>query len=66
MLRNKCSVNAAAVILALCIVSLIAGCAGASFSIGPLSFDASQPRTGTLLYADPGVTVTRSGQGVIR
>lgn len=62
----KSSAIAVAAIFALGIVSLVAGCAGASFNLGPLSFDASQPRAGTLLYADPGVTVTRSGQGVIR
>ncbi|MBI2277896.1 MAG: FecR domain-containing protein [Dechloromonas sp.] len=66
MLQNKRSANTVSVMFALCITSLIAGCAGASFSLGPLSIDASRPRAGTLLYADPGVTVTRSGQGVIR
>lgn len=66
MRLNKRLANTGAVIFALCLVSLIVGCAGASFSLGPLSIDASQPRTGTLLYADPGVTITRSGQGVIR
>lgn len=66
MPKIKGAASAVTAILALCLVSLIAGCAGASFSIGPLSFDASPPRAGTLLYADPGVTVTRSGQGIIR
>ncbi len=66
MPKIKWFANTAGVTLAMCVFTLIAGCAGASFSIGPLSFDASQPRAGTLLYADPGVAVIRSGQGVVR
>lgn len=65
MPRRKCSVNTVGAILALCSV-LIAGCAGVSYNAGPFGRGAAPPRTGTLLYADPGVTITRSGQGVIR
>lgn len=45
---------------------LIAGCTGASFNLWPLSLGTSAPRTGTLLYADPGVTIMRDGHKPIR
>jgi hypothetical protein len=57
---RKSSAHTVGAILAVCLV--IAGCAGTSFSFGPLSLDTSQPRVGTLLYADPGVTITRNGK----
>ena len=60
MPRRKSSARTVGAILAVCLI--IAGCAGASFGFGPLSFDTSRPRAGTLLYADPGVTITRSGK----
>ena len=66
MPKNKWFANKRGATLALCIITLLTGCAGASFSIGPLSIDASQPQLGTLLYADPSVTVLRSGQGIVR
>jgi len=52
-------------LVAILAIILIGGCAGASFNVGPLSIGSS-PRTGTLLYADPGVTITRRDQGFVR
>lgn len=65
MPRHKRSTNTAATALLAVCITLLAGCAGGSFSIGPLTLGASPPRAGTLLYADPGVRVTRGEQGLI-
>lgn len=64
MPQGKRSAYIAAALLAACI-TLLAGCAGGSFSIGPLTLGAAPPRTGTLLYADPGVRITRGSQGPV-
>lgn len=64
MPHSKRSTYIAAALLAACI-ALLAGCAGASFSIGPLTLGAAPPRTGILLYADPGVRVTRGDRGPV-
>jgi len=66
MLQPKWSAFASRMFLILTIMLLVAGCAGVSLNIGSVSLDTSPPRAGSLLYADPGITVTRSGQGVIR
>lgn len=65
MSQHKCSTNIVRAMLAMCIV-LIAGCAGGSISLGPVSLGVSSPRAGTLLYADPGVTIMRAGKGLVR
>jgi len=64
MPQHKRFTHSIVAILAIGII-VIGGCAGASFSLGPVNFD-SVPRTGTLLYADPGVTITRDSRGFIR
>ncbi|MDR5753222.1 MULTISPECIES: FecR family protein [unclassified Caballeronia] len=51
--------------LALC-VALLAGCADASFGVGPLFVGAGASHKGTVLYSDPGVSVERPDKGVIR
>jgi hypothetical protein len=51
--------------LALC-VALLAGCADASFGLGPVVVAGGAPQKGTLLYSDPGVSVERPDKGVIR
>lgn len=61
MEQNNRSAIAFGAVLALCSI-LIFGCTGVSFNLGPLSLDTAPPRTGTLLYADQGVTITRDGQ----
>lgn len=64
MLRSNRSVHTVGFILALCTL-LIAGCAGVSYNLGPLSLGTSTPRKGTLLYADQGVTITRGSQASV-
>lgn len=65
MLQRNWNVCAVRMSFALLAMVCFAGCAGVSLNIGPLSLADSAPRTGTLLYADPGVVVTRHGHGVI-
>lgn len=60
MPRRERFANLVGALLAVCLV-LVGGCAGGSFSVGPFNFDAASPRTGILLYADPGVTIARDG-----
>ena len=43
---------------------LITSCSGVSFDLGPLGFRSSVSQTGTLLYADSGVTVIRDQSAV--
>jgi ferric-dicitrate binding protein FerR (iron transport regulator) len=56
----KLSACTVGVVLAMCLV--IGACAGASIGIGPVVIDTPQ-RAGTLLFADPGVTIARTGHG---
>lgn len=65
MPRRKLCANWIGAILIVCI-GLVAGCAGGSLSIGPVTFGGSPPPTGILLYADSGVTILRSGRDVVR